>query len=214
MQPGQREAIILRHFQDFSISDIAASLRVPIGTVKSRLSAARAHLRRRLTFAGVGPEGMVDALVLLGQWRRVAWANRLLDTHTLTGDLHWEKTFALPTDVVVANGTAVDARSANVRRVDRKGADGMGATRNPRTGFRSMTKANRVRLTDTLTRPVPCPSGSWRKVRRRWTAPSPLSQKTKPSIGHAAGCTRDGRSGCVTSPWPVFGRLWPLSPSV
>ncbi len=41
----QREAVILRYYQDFSLADIAAALDIPVGTVKSRLSLAISRLR-------------------------------------------------------------------------------------------------------------------------------------------------------------------------
>lgn len=44
----QRAAIALFYFKDFSVRDIAEILNVPEGTVKSRLSAARASIKRRL----------------------------------------------------------------------------------------------------------------------------------------------------------------------
>ena len=43
-----RSAIILFYFQEFSYRDIAEHLDVPIGTVMSRLSRGKAHLRRQL----------------------------------------------------------------------------------------------------------------------------------------------------------------------
>jgi len=41
----QREAIILRYYQDLSLAEIAAVLAIPIGTVKSRLSLGLQRLR-------------------------------------------------------------------------------------------------------------------------------------------------------------------------
>jgi RNA polymerase sigma-70 factor, ECF subfamily len=41
----QREAIILRYYQDLSLAEIAATLDIPIGTVKSRLSLGLRRLR-------------------------------------------------------------------------------------------------------------------------------------------------------------------------
>ena len=43
-----REVIVLREFQDLSYDDIADTLDVPVGTVRSRLHRARADLRERL----------------------------------------------------------------------------------------------------------------------------------------------------------------------
>lgn len=42
--PGQREAVVLRHFAHMSEQQIAEALRVPVGTVKSRLSRAHRQL--------------------------------------------------------------------------------------------------------------------------------------------------------------------------
>jgi RNA polymerase sigma factor (sigma-70 family) len=44
----QREAVLLRFGRDLSVEDIAAELRVPVGTVKSRLHRALQSLRERL----------------------------------------------------------------------------------------------------------------------------------------------------------------------
>jgi RNA polymerase sigma-70 factor (ECF subfamily) len=41
---GQREVIALHYFADMTVDDIATSLEVPAGTVKSRLSRAREAL--------------------------------------------------------------------------------------------------------------------------------------------------------------------------
>lgn len=43
-----REVVVLHYFENLEVTDIAKVLRVPIGTVKSRLSRAREHLRRKL----------------------------------------------------------------------------------------------------------------------------------------------------------------------
>lgn len=45
---SQREAIALHHFMDLSVAEIAATLNVPDGTVKARLSRGRAALAERL----------------------------------------------------------------------------------------------------------------------------------------------------------------------
>lgn len=42
---GQRAALVLRVFHDLDYPEIAAALDVDVGTVKSRISRARAHLR-------------------------------------------------------------------------------------------------------------------------------------------------------------------------
>ena len=44
LAPGQREAVVLRHFAHMSEQQVAEALRVPVGTVKSRLSRAHRHL--------------------------------------------------------------------------------------------------------------------------------------------------------------------------
>ena len=44
----QREAIILRYYQDLSLAEISEALAIPIGTVKSRLSLGLKQLRAQL----------------------------------------------------------------------------------------------------------------------------------------------------------------------
>lgn len=48
LNPAHREIIMLRHFEELTYKEIAAVLGCPIGTVMSRLSAARRALRVRL----------------------------------------------------------------------------------------------------------------------------------------------------------------------
>ena len=48
VSPELREAVILRDLQDMDYKEIAAILRVPEGTVKSRISRGRAELARLL----------------------------------------------------------------------------------------------------------------------------------------------------------------------
>ena len=48
LDPVHREIILLRHFEELSYKEIAAVLECPMGTVMSRLSAARRALRARL----------------------------------------------------------------------------------------------------------------------------------------------------------------------
>jgi RNA polymerase sigma-70 factor (ECF subfamily) len=48
LSPELREAVILRDLQDMDYRDIAAVLRVPEGTVKSRINRGRAELARLL----------------------------------------------------------------------------------------------------------------------------------------------------------------------
>ena len=45
LPPHQRETIILRYYQDFSLAEIAAIQGIPVGTVKSRLSVALGRLK-------------------------------------------------------------------------------------------------------------------------------------------------------------------------
>jgi RNA polymerase sigma-70 factor (ECF subfamily) len=44
-----RVVIVLHHMQELPVDEIAAALRVPAGTIKSRLSRARRELRRKLS---------------------------------------------------------------------------------------------------------------------------------------------------------------------
>jgi RNA polymerase sigma-70 factor (ECF subfamily) len=53
LKPKDREILILQHLQDFSYREIADLLDIPIGTVMSRLYAARQALRRELERMGV-----------------------------------------------------------------------------------------------------------------------------------------------------------------
>ena len=46
--------VVLYYFQDISIGDIAAALRIPEGTVKSRLSRARSRLKELLNYSEKG----------------------------------------------------------------------------------------------------------------------------------------------------------------
>lgn len=48
LRPKDREIIVLKHFQDLSYQEIADILRIPIGTVMSRLFHARRRLRENL----------------------------------------------------------------------------------------------------------------------------------------------------------------------
>jgi RNA polymerase sigma-70 factor (ECF subfamily) len=48
LSPDLREALILRDLQDMDYRDIAAVLKVPEGTVKSRINRGRAELARLL----------------------------------------------------------------------------------------------------------------------------------------------------------------------
>lgn len=46
----KRTVIILYFFKAYSVSEIAEILKIPEGTVKSRLSAAKAEIKRRMTY--------------------------------------------------------------------------------------------------------------------------------------------------------------------
>ncbi len=48
LSPELREAVILRDLQDMDYREIASALRVPEGTVKSRINRGRAELARLL----------------------------------------------------------------------------------------------------------------------------------------------------------------------
>ena len=52
LMPEMREVLLLVAMDDMSYEDAAALLSVPIGTVRSRVSRARAHLRTRLQARG------------------------------------------------------------------------------------------------------------------------------------------------------------------
>jgi RNA polymerase sigma factor (sigma-70 family) len=49
---GEREALLLFAWEDLSYQSVAAALELPIGTVRSRLSRARVHLRELLEAKG------------------------------------------------------------------------------------------------------------------------------------------------------------------
>jgi RNA polymerase sigma factor (sigma-70 family) len=48
LDPGQRDVLLLYAWAELSYEEIAVALGVPIGTVRSRLARARAHLRTHL----------------------------------------------------------------------------------------------------------------------------------------------------------------------
>jgi RNA polymerase sigma factor (sigma-70 family) len=52
LRPVEREILLLHTWAELSDAEIAEALDLPLGTVKSRLSRARAHLRNRLAEKG------------------------------------------------------------------------------------------------------------------------------------------------------------------
>jgi RNA polymerase sigma-70 factor (ECF subfamily) len=52
LSPGEREVLLLSAWADLSYEEISRALGVPVGTVRSRLSRARAHLRELLGWSG------------------------------------------------------------------------------------------------------------------------------------------------------------------
>jgi RNA polymerase sigma-70 factor (ECF subfamily) len=50
LEAEHREVIVLREFEELSYREIASIVGIPIGTVMSRLSRARAHLQKALCF--------------------------------------------------------------------------------------------------------------------------------------------------------------------
>jgi RNA polymerase sigma-70 factor (ECF subfamily) len=56
IRPEYREAFLLFHERQLSYIDIAASLEVPLGTVKTWVHRARRDLARRLIERGAVPE--------------------------------------------------------------------------------------------------------------------------------------------------------------
>ena len=48
LAPPTREAVVLHHLADLSVAEVAATLDVPVGTVKARLARGRATLARLL----------------------------------------------------------------------------------------------------------------------------------------------------------------------
>ena len=57
LAPAKREILVLRDFHDLAYAEIAKVLGIPIGTVMSRLHAARKALRELLVADGFGPSG-------------------------------------------------------------------------------------------------------------------------------------------------------------
>jgi RNA polymerase sigma-70 factor (ECF subfamily) len=57
LAPAKREILVLRDYHDLAYAEIAKVLDIPIGTVMSRLHAARKALREVLVADGLGPRG-------------------------------------------------------------------------------------------------------------------------------------------------------------
>lgn len=51
--PDYRAVLVLRAYEDLSYAEIASTLEIPVGTVMSRLSRARLHVRQILAARGV-----------------------------------------------------------------------------------------------------------------------------------------------------------------
>ena len=48
LDPDQQDVVLLFAWGELSYEEIASALAIPVGTVRSRMSRARSHLRRRL----------------------------------------------------------------------------------------------------------------------------------------------------------------------
>ena len=55
-----RAALLLRFYSDLSLREIAETLDIPIGTVKSRLSVGLQRLRQRLVYVEASQQGRID----------------------------------------------------------------------------------------------------------------------------------------------------------
>jgi RNA polymerase sigma factor (sigma-70 family) len=55
LPPRQRDAVILRYYEDLPEAEIARTLGCAVGTVKSQLAKARATLARALEESSEGP---------------------------------------------------------------------------------------------------------------------------------------------------------------
>jgi len=59
LDPDQRDVLLLYAWADLTYEEIAGTLGVPVGTVRSRMSRARAQLRSELSGTGTGAAAMV-----------------------------------------------------------------------------------------------------------------------------------------------------------
>ena len=57
LPPRQRAVVVLRYYEDLSEAEIAATLGIRPGTVKSQCAAGMAHLRQTLVRAEISPAG-------------------------------------------------------------------------------------------------------------------------------------------------------------
>lgn len=62
LDAASREILVLRHYEELSYEQLAATLACPVGTVRSRLSTARSRLRAELAAAGVEGRESHDGL--------------------------------------------------------------------------------------------------------------------------------------------------------
>ncbi|MEL7563035.1 sigma-70 family RNA polymerase sigma factor [Dehalogenimonas sp. 4OHTPN] len=53
LPPEQREAVVLRFYSDLTVPEIAGITNQPLGTIKSRISRALAHLGKELGYEGL-----------------------------------------------------------------------------------------------------------------------------------------------------------------
>ena len=67
-----RDAVVLCYFEGRSCEEAAGHLRVPVGTIKSRLSWARERLRERLARRGLGPAAGAVAAMLAAESAQAA----------------------------------------------------------------------------------------------------------------------------------------------
>ena len=58
LKPGDRDALLMFAWNDMSYEDIAESLDIPVGTVRSRLNRARRIVQDHLAATGIDPEAV------------------------------------------------------------------------------------------------------------------------------------------------------------